>query len=55
MVSLLLTVFEVLVEELLTELEDELPIKVMELPARLRGMESGAVILAPLAMPLPIP
>ncbi len=54
-VSLSLTVFDVLVAELLTELEDESPIKVIELPARLIGIESGVVMLASSAMPLPIP
>ncbi|WP_289811909.1 hypothetical protein, partial [Acinetobacter baumannii] len=40
--SLSLTLFEVVVGELFTELEDELPMSVIELPERLRGMVIGA-------------
>jgi hypothetical protein len=54
-VSLSLTVFEVVVGEVLTELEDELPMSVIELPERLRGIVIGAVILASSPIPLPIP
>ena len=52
--SLSLTLFEVVVGELFTELEDELPMRVIELP-EVEGMVIGAVMLASSAIPLPIP
>jgi len=49
------TVFDVVVGEELTELADELPIRVIELPDKLIGSVIGAVILASSAIPFPIP
>ncbi|AHX65030.1 hypothetical protein B856_07030 [Acinetobacter baumannii AC30] len=55
MVSLSFTVFDVVVGAVLTELDEELPMRVNEFPEMFRTPVIGAVISTSSPLPLPIP